>query len=147
MKREFFVWTDRTRTPAIEDIAKALVAVGIECRIQNQSTHTPDRFHWTTVHLEADADGATHRCTIHVDQSSREQIDQLAEDYEDLPYQVMNASRRYTILSEIGDDGQEDLFQLHVVAALARLTNGVVEDRQEAGLMMLDEFEDFIASA
>jgi hypothetical protein len=36
---------------------------------------------------------------------------------------------------------------LHVVAALARLTNGVVEDRQEAGLMMLDEFEDFIASA
>jgi len=146
MKREFFVWTDRMRLPAIADIATALTAVGFECRAQSQQGNTQDPLHWTSIQLETEADGATHSCIIRVDLPAREQIDQLVEDYEDLPYQVKSASRRYTILAESDEYGQAEPFQLQVVAALARLTNGAVEDSQEAGLMMLDEFEEFIAS-
>jgi hypothetical protein len=147
MKREFFVWTDRTRLPAIADTATALAAVGFECRAQSKQGNMQDPLHWTSIQLEAEAGGVTYSCAIHVDLPSREQIDQLAEDYEDLPYQVKSASRRYMILAESNEYGQADPFQLQVVAVLARLANGVVEDPQEGGLMMLDEFEEFIASA
>lgn len=145
MNQEFFVWSNKNRLPATTDIINALTAAGFPCRVQAlpQTEQAPNQ--WSQLHLTAEKDGVTWHCRITVSIPSTEHIQQMAEDYDQLPFQVKNAARKYTITADSDEYGQASLFQLRVVAVMTALSHGVVEAPQEGGLMMLDEFEDFIA--
>ncbi|GEM_PF-960454 len=145
MKQEFFVWTNKTRIPSISDICDALAAAGFPSRVAEQDGGE-NSWHWKRLELATETEGQSQSCTVTAATPSREDIEKMVEDYEDLPFQVKGAARKYTIVGESDEYGQPTLFQLRVVATIAKLTHGVVEDPQESGLMLLDEFEAFIAS-
>lgn len=146
MSQEFFVWSNKNRLPATTDITNALTAAGFPCQIQDPPHADQAPTQWNQLHLTAEKDGATWHCLITVSIPSTDDIRQMAEDYDQLPFQVKNAARKYTITADSDEYGQASLFQLRVVAVMTELSHGVVEAPQEGGLMMLDEFEDFIAS-
>lgn len=146
MKQEFFVWTNKTRLPSIADITDTLAAAGFPCYVQHPPGGDQDTSPWTSVRLGLNAEGEIPSCLVTAMTPSSDSINQMAEDYEDLPFQVKNAARKYIITADSDEYGQPTPFQLQVVATITRLTHGVVEDPQESGLMLLDEFEDFIAS-
>jgi len=147
MKQEFFVWTNKTRPPSMTDITNALAAAGFPCHVQDPQGGDLDSSLWGQVRLGVDAPAESSDCRVSVITPSSDDIQQMAEDYEDLPFQIKAAARKYIITADSDEYGQATPFQLQVVAAIAQLTHGVVEDRQEIGLMLLDEFEDFITSA
>lgn len=146
MKQEFFVWTNKTRLPSIADITRTLAAAGFPCSVQDPPGCDRDSSLWNSLRLVVAAAGESAGCVVTALTPSSEDIRQMAEDYEQLPFQVKNAARKYVITAESDEYGQATPFQLRVVATLAQLTHGVVEDRQEFGLMLPDEFEEFIAS-
>lgn len=146
MKQEFFVWTNKARLPSMADITTTLTAAGFSCRVQDPPGGEPNSSPWSSLRLGVDAEGETPSCLVTVITPSSEDIRQMAEDYEDLPFQVKNAARKYIITADSDEYGQPTPFQLQVVATITQLTHGVVEDPQESGLMLLEEFEDFIAS-
>jgi hypothetical protein len=147
MKLEFFVWTNKNRLPSMADITNALAAAGFACRVQQPQGGGLDASPWTSLQLSWDVEGETSSCVVTAITPSSDSIRQMAEDYEGLPFQVKRAARKYAITADSDEYGQATPFQLQVVATVAYLTGGVVEDPQESGLMLLDEFEDFIASA
>jgi hypothetical protein len=146
MKQEFFVWTNKTRLPSMADITHTLAATGFSCSVHDPPGCDQDSSLWNSLELVVNAEGAPPGCLVAAITPSSDDIRQMAEDYEQLPFQVKNAARKYIITADSDEYGQATPFQLQVVVALAQLTHGVVEDRQEFGLMLLDEFEDFIAS-
>ncbi|MBI3952012.1 MAG: hypothetical protein HY314_16320 [Acidobacteria bacterium] len=146
MKQEFIVWTNKTRPPSTADITSALAAAGFSCHVQVPQGGEQDLSQWTSIRLDGSAEGELTSCLVTAVTPSSENIRQMAEDYENLPFQVKNAARKYIITADSDEYGQPTLFQLRVVATITALTHGVVEDPQESGLMLLDEFEDFIAS-
>ncbi len=147
MKHEFFVWSNKTRLPSVADITDALAATGFPCSVQDPPEVDRDTSLWHSLQFSVEMEDATARCLVTVLTPSSDHIQQMAEDYENLPFQVKNAARKYIVTAESDEYGQATLFQLRVAATLATLTHGVVEDPQESGLMLLDEFEDYIASA
>lgn len=147
MKQEFFVWSNKTRLPSVADITNTLAAAGFSCHVRDSQGGEPDPLLWTNVRLSESGEAEAPCCVVTAVTPSSANINQMTEDYEDLPFQVKNASRKYLIIADSDEYGQATPFQLQVVATVAYLTGGVVEDPQESGLMLLDEFEDFIASA
>jgi hypothetical protein len=146
MNQEFFVWSNKNRLPATTDITNALTAAGFPCRVQEPRDADRDPTQWNQLCLISETEGADLNCLVTVTIPSTDHIRQMAEDYENLPFQVKNAARKYAIRANSDEYGQATMFQLRVVAIMTELSHGVVEDPQESGLMMLDEFEDFIAS-
>jgi hypothetical protein len=143
MKSAYFVWTDRTRPPSIADLTAKLGQSGHPCRAHQPTGDGPNSTHWTEIRLEPDASDS-ELCTISVSLPSADEIDEMRQTYDTLPFQVKNAARKYKIEADGDDYGQAGSFQLQVVAVMTRLTNGVIDDPQESGLTMLDEFEEYI---
>ncbi len=146
MKHEFVVWTDRTRLPTLSDVIASLQAAGFGCRVEEIPAGKPDPSTWAGLKLESDIGTATLTCHVATSVPSPAEIAQMRESYELLPFQLKNAARRYTITSDEDDYGQATPFHAQVVATLARLSKGVIDDPQEGGLMMLEEFEDYMST-
>lgn len=142
MKCEYFVWTDRTRLPAVGDLMATLSEQGVIC--QAHPIRSDSHNNWTSLELRAETPDGEATCTITVTMPTPEEIDEMRQTYETLPLQVKKAARRYAVTAESDPYGQATDFHLRVTAAVARLTNGIIDDPQENGLMMLDEFEDYI---
>ncbi len=146
MKHEFVVWTDRTRLPTVADIAEGLKTDGYECQIGQVQTAKNDASAWAELDVESNSTDAGLTCHVVTSVPSADEINQLRESYELLPYQVKNAARKYSVSSERDDYGQATPFHMQVVATLARLCKGVIDDPQEGGLMMLQEFQDYMSA-
>jgi len=144
MRCEYFVWTDRTRLPSISDVITQLKESGYACRVQSRG-EAPNAAHWTALEVEAETERGREVCTITVAHPSAEEIEELRQTYESLPLQVKKAARKFRIEAEADEYGQPTDFHLKVIAALARLTHGVVDDPQENGLMLLEEFEEYMS--
>jgi len=142
MRCAYFVWTDRIRLPSVADLTAKLSESGLNCRVSQLASDSHTSAHWARLELEAETSSGRETCTVSVTVPSIEEIDELRQTYDSLPFQVKNAARKYKIEAEGDDYGQARDFQLRVIA---RLTNGVVDDPQEHGLMVLAEFEDLIA--
>ncbi len=142
MKCEYFVWTDRTRLPAVGDLTAKLSERGLTCQLRQLSGDS--QANWTAIELRADTPDGEAICTITVTLPTPEEIDEMRQTYETLPFQVKKAARRFSITGECDPYGQASDFQLRITAVLAQLTNGVIDDPQENGLMLLDEFEQYI---
>jgi hypothetical protein len=145
MKQEFFVWTNKNRLPSVADITDVLATAGFPCHYQEAQAGEPDSLLWSSIRLSGNTTGELSNCLVTAIYPSSDNIKQMSEDYQDLPFQVKNAARKYAIAADSDEYGQATPFQLRVVAAIAKLTHGVVENPQE-GLMLLDEFEEFNAS-
>ena len=145
MRCEYFVWTDRTRLPSVSDVIAKLEESGYVCRIRHGGEGASNTAYWTTLDVETQTERGVEVCTITVTHPSAEEIEELRQTYESLPLQVKKASRKFKIEAEADEYGQPTDFHLKVTAALARLTNGVVDDPQENGLMLLEEFEEYMS--
>lgn len=145
MKCEYFVWTDRTRLPSVADVIAKLTESGYACRVRSRGEETSNATYWTALDVEAQTDRGVEVCTITVTHPSAEEIEELRQTYESLPLQVKKAARKFKIEAEADEYGQPTDFHLKVIATLARLTHGVVDDPQENGLMLLEEFEAYMS--
>ncbi len=145
MRCEYFVWTDRTRLPSVSDVIAQLKESGYTCRVHPRGGEALNAAHWTALEIEAETERGREVCTITVAHPSAEEIEELRQTYESLPLQVKKAARKFKIEAEVDEYGQPTDFHLKVIAALARLTHGVVDDPQENGLMLLEEFEEYMS--
>jgi hypothetical protein len=145
MKCEFFVWTDRTRLPSVSDVIARLAESGYACRVRPGDHEAATAAHWTALELETTTERGLEVCTITVSHPSADEIEELRQTYESLPLQVKKAARKFRIVAEADEYGQPTDFHLKVIATLARLTHGVVDDPQENGLMLLEEFEEYMS--
>ncbi len=144
MRCEFFVWTDRTRLPSISDVLATLQESGYACRVRQSSSPPQNATYWTHLDVEAHTERGWEVCTIMVAHPSAEEIEEMRQTYDSLPLQVKKAARKFKIEAEADEYGQPTDFHLKVTAALARLTHGVIDDPQEHGLMLLEEFEEYM---
>ena len=146
MRHEFVVWTDRTRLPTIQDVVAGMKEGGYDCRVEEIHAVKTDPASWAELKLESEAGSSTLTCRVVTSVPSRAEIEQMRETYELLPFQLKNAARKYMIGCEADEYGQATGFQGQVVLTIARLSRGVIDDPQEGGLMMLEEFEEYLSS-
>ncbi|MBI4467776.1 MAG: hypothetical protein HY650_00465 [Acidobacteria bacterium] len=146
MKHEFVVWTDRTRLPTISDVVADMKTGGYDCRVEEIHAGKSDPAAWAELKLETGEGPSALNCQVVTSVPTRAEIEQLRETYELIPFQIKNAARRYTISSEEDDYGQVMPFHGQAVVTMARLSRGVIDDPREGGLMMLEEFEAYLAS-
>jgi hypothetical protein len=119
---------------------------GYDCSVEEIHAGKSDPAAWAELKLETGEGASGWSCQVATSVPTRAEIEQLRETYELIPFQIKNAARRYTISGEEDDYGQVTPFHGQVVITMARLSNGVIDDPRDGGLMMLEEFEAYLAS-